>query len=330
MEHARSAGHFLEKIMARCLWMVALCFTLAAPASGQAPGDEDSGGSRSRQDRSRSRADEDRDRGDDSAGDDPAMREGRDGESRRGGPDDRGRSFRRSNPMFEALDADGDEVITVAELKKAAAALKKLDADGDGKITLAEAAPQGGPGGPGGMFGNPEEMVSRMFEENDKDGDGKLSKDEIPERMGPMLQSADQDGDGAISKEELSSSMEQMRNRFRGGGGNFGPGGGFNPQQMVQQMAQYDRNRDGKLTADEVPEQMRGMLQGGDANGDGGIDTAELQQIAERMSQRTGRGGPDAGPGDRGDRRGRGGDAEGEDGGDEDRPRRPRRPQSDE
>jgi Ca2+-binding EF-hand superfamily protein len=179
------------------------------------------------------------------------------------------------------------------------------------------------------MFGNPEEMIARVFEENDKDKDGVLSEDEIPERMAPMLRGADQDNDGAISKAEVTASMEQMRNRFRGGGpgGGFGPGGGgFNPQQMVQQFAQYDRNGDSKLTADEVPEQMRRMLQGADQNQDQAIDTQELQQAAQRMAERFGRGG-ERGFGDRG--RGRGDDEAGENGDDE-RPSRSQRPRTEE
>ena len=41
-------------------------------------------------------------------------------------------------PLFEALDADGDRMISAAEIEAAAPALKNLDGDGDGTITREE------------------------------------------------------------------------------------------------------------------------------------------------------------------------------------------------
>lgn len=42
----------------------------------------------------------------------------------------------------EALDADGDEVISAAEISRATTLLKKLDLNGDGKLSLRECGPQ--------------------------------------------------------------------------------------------------------------------------------------------------------------------------------------------
>jgi outer membrane protein assembly factor BamB len=54
-----------------------------------------------------------------------------------------------------ALDADESGEISAAELKDAAAALKKLDGNNDGKLTEDEVRPQfGGPGAPGGQGGS--------------------------------------------------------------------------------------------------------------------------------------------------------------------------------
>jgi Ca2+-binding EF-hand superfamily protein len=288
--------------MARCFWTFLLCL-VTATAFAQAPRDQ-----REEDGRGRAR------RGDNGQADDRSPgEEGERGDRGRGGPDGGrgggpGGFFRRPNPMFEALDANSDGEINAAELRKAAAALKKLDADGDNVITLAEASPQGGPGG---MFGgDPAQMVDNMMRDNDRNNDGKLSEDELPGFMGRMLESADRDGDGALSKEELTAGMDEMRNRFRGGGGpggGFGRGG-FDPQQMMQQMAQLDRNRDGKLSPQEVPEQMRQMLQGRDSNGDGAIDRQEMEAALQQMGERFrgGRGGPDGGYGDRGGRGDRG------------------------
>lgn len=117
----------------------------------------------------------------------------------------------RFNPIFAALDTNGDGVIDAQEIANAAASLKKLDRNGDGKITEDEVRPnfegRGGPGGrgPGGRGApgaNADEMVSRLMA-FDKNGDGKISKDELPERMAGMMERGDLDKDGFLSRDEI-------------------------------------------------------------------------------------------------------------------------------
>ncbi|NMC21801.1 MAG: hypothetical protein GYA33_15430, partial [Thermogutta sp.] len=63
--------------------------------------------------------------------------------------------------------------------------------------------------------------VDRIFDRTDADKNGKIDAAEIPEdRKEQMLQN-DADGDGAISKEEMREGMEKMR-----AAGGFGPPGG--------------------------------------------------------------------------------------------------------
>jgi Ca2+-binding EF-hand superfamily protein len=50
----------------------------------------------------------------------------------------------RGNPLFAALDTNGDGVIDATEINNAPAALRKLDKNGDGKITREEVRPAGG------------------------------------------------------------------------------------------------------------------------------------------------------------------------------------------
>jgi hypothetical protein len=60
-----------------------------------------------------------------------------------------------------------------------------------------------------------------MFAERDADGDGKLTGEEISDRMRENLEAIDTDSDGSVSKEELLARMSQ----FGGRGGQGGPGG---------------------------------------------------------------------------------------------------------
>ena len=57
---------------------------------------------------------------------------------------------RPMSPIVAALDANKDGEIDATEIANAAAALKTLDKNGDGKLTGDEIRPPRGPGGPGG------------------------------------------------------------------------------------------------------------------------------------------------------------------------------------
>ncbi|MEX2310802.1 MAG: EF-hand domain-containing protein [Pirellulales bacterium] len=183
-----------------------------------------------------------------------------------------------SNAMFSLIDADGDGVINKVELRKAIKALKSLDTDNDGNITLAEVAAADGQARPGG---NAE--VDRMMKELDKNGDGKLTEDEVPPHMLPMLAGADRNQDRAIDRDELAAAMQQ--NQFRPGAGQFprGPNGrGADPR--TGQFFKHDVNNDGRLTFDEIPRSMRGAFRPqDDLDRDGAIDAAELQVVIARM-----------------------------------------------
>ena len=85
--------------------------------------------------------------------------------------------------------------------------------------------PDGGPGDPkerdGGGRGQFDPV--EFFKQRDLDGDGKLSGDEISDRMRQRLDEIDTDKDGAVSLEEW---QERIRKRRESGGGRGGRGGG--------------------------------------------------------------------------------------------------------
>lgn len=130
-------------------------------------------------------------------------------------------------PLMKALDADQDGTISAAEIQNASKALAALDKNNDGSLSPEELRPDlsqvaaaagrpGQPGAPGrpaqpGAGGAPSrEMMARMFEMRDMDKDGKLSGDEIPERMRQNLERMDTNGDGGIDKAELEQAMARM------------------------------------------------------------------------------------------------------------------------
>lgn len=206
----------------------------------------------------------------------------------------------RPNPMFEVMDVDGDGMISARELRTAIKALKTLDTDGDGNISLEEASPMrgpgspGGPGGPGGRGGDPNAMIDR-FMEQDANGDGKLTIDEVDERMGRMLQGADTNQDGAIDRAELEAAMQNMRGGpgfggGRPGGPGVGMGSGFGPMgdadSMTKQVMAADQNGDGVISANELNPQMARTMQGADTNGDGTLDPKEIRLYMENARRR--------------------------------------------
>ena len=113
----------------------------------------------------------------------------------------------------------------------------------------------------------------------DTDKDGALSPEEIAKAV-EALKTLDKDNNGTLSAEEL-------RPQF-GGRGDRGPGGegASDPKEMVTRMLSFDADKDGKLSRDEVPERMAGLLERGDINKDGFLDQDELTKIAEQQASR--------------------------------------------
>jgi len=141
------------------------------------------------------------------------------------------------------------------------------------------ASPAGAPAGPGGGPGGPGAGFDLMA--SDKDGDGKISKEEAPEFMQTFFDRVDTNGDGVLDKAE----MEAMRQRRGSGGSRGGP----------RNLMQFDKNGDGKVSKEELPEEMQPMFDRADANGDGAVDAAEIEQMRSRFAPGGG-GGPTGGP----------------------------------
>jgi Ca2+-binding EF-hand superfamily protein len=242
-----------------------------------------------------------------------------------GGPEGRGPGRGFIPPLMAALDADKDGEISAKEIDGAVKALKKLDKNEDGRLTNEELRPpMGGPGGFGPMgpgdrgrgrgpneqgrgrrgSGEPGRMggsgpggpgggnMAQRIMGFDENKDGRVTKDELPEPMQRMLERADANQDGAIDKEEAGKMAERMG---RGGPGGQGGPGGRGGGDFVQRLMNLDRDDDGKVAKDELPEWMQErMFESGDANGDGFIDKKEAEKMAEQFQRG---GGPPRGGG---------------------------------
>ena len=60
---------------------------------------------------------------------------------------------------------------------------------------------------------------AEMFERSDANKDGKLSREELPERLRDRMDRLDTDKDGAVSLEEFRTNIRQAFGGRRGGGG---------------------------------------------------------------------------------------------------------------
>jgi collagen type III alpha len=49
---------------------------------------------------------------------------------------------------------------------------------------------------------------------------------------------------------------------------------------IVERIMSFDKNKDGKVTRDELPERMHGLIARGDTNNDGALDRDEIRKLA--------------------------------------------------
>ena len=219
--------------------------------------------------------------------------------------------------MFGQLDSNGDgrlgdEEVPEQHQRLFKRLLRTADANDDGQLTADEFAAglsrrrEGGEKPPRDEQGRRRPGAGRfspeeMFERIDRDGDGKVVLDDVPEerreRFARLLERGDKDGDEALTLEEFTQAFP--------GGGPRGPNAGKgrarqgrpDPSRFFDRL---DANGDGKVTLDEVPQRAREgierLMKRADKDGDEALSRDELSAMRRRGGPPEGRpGGPPEG-----------------------------------
>lgn len=147
------------------------------------------------------------------------------------GPSSSGPDGPPPHPLMIALDTDRDGNLSAEEISSASSALKSLDEDEDGQLSEDELLPPFGPRrrqqssprtnrrrvppprppendrGPQPPGRGVPSFSAGVFADHmllfDKDNDDQVAREELPNRMRPMLDRGDENSDGALDRDEL-------------------------------------------------------------------------------------------------------------------------------
>jgi len=184
----------------------------------------------------------------------------------------------RAQNFIRKFDTDGDGKVTKEEMGDKARHFDRLDQNQDGSVTKEEASAHfQRKGQRGGEWGGRDrdrqrgerqnrEGQNRRFkppimEKLDKNGDGKITKEEWTAAFNEM----DKDGDGALTVRELMA-------RAPGQGG----------PDYSRMLARFDKNKDKKISLDEFVDERFGQA---DRNGDGAMTKEEYKASIRQMVQ---------------------------------------------
>ena len=212
---------------------------------------------------------------------------------------------KKTDGLFRQLDKNSDGKLVADEIpEKQTRFFERLvrlgDADKNGELSQAEfnkatsetadappLNPNGnGPGRRPGVSAPRQFDATEFFKRLDKNSDGKLAKSELPDQFAQRLAPAFE----KLGKDEITlEEFQQLRQQYEGNGsrqqgsrtGQMG-----NPAAMFKQL---DTNGDGKLTAQEAPEQRRRMVaailerSGKDRNGS--LTQEEFEKAVEQFTR---------------------------------------------
>ncbi|GMU93286.1 MAG: hypothetical protein AMXMBFR4_23440 [Candidatus Hydrogenedentota bacterium] len=221
---------------------------------------------------------------------------------------------------FDALDANSDGKLSLEELKAElpnfpAERFKARDADSDGFLTREEFRMQGRPGREENRREKPTINAERpdlnaLFHRADKDGDGRVTLEEIqaiaPKFSAERFQQMDKDGDGALTRSEAPGRPDQRPSaEMMGAVGLFSradkDGDGrlsyaeltaIAPNISKERFDQFDADKDGVLTRKEIPAAAAGasrtpaqLFKQADTDKDGRVSFSDLAAVAPNLTR---------------------------------------------
>lgn len=160
--------------------------------------------------------------------------------------------------MLKQLDADKDGGVTLAEfLGPRKTALDRIDANKDGAVEVKEIETS--------VQETTDYWAKRLLHQMDKDKDGRISLDEFRSAPRERFAARDLNGDGVLSVDDLPP-----RHRWRGPAAD----GAAGPD------AKRDEKGERRWSLDKILGRADGRFKRLDTNGDGFIDTRELEAPA--------------------------------------------------
>lgn len=200
--------------------------------------------------------------------------------------------------IFKELDKDSDGQLTSDEVgedrQRFFERLVRIgDQNDDGQLSIVEFQKASRPDdrpveaarGNVERGGGDRSDFDERFKLLDSNCDGKITREEVPERAKPFLNPLfDRLGKDEMTKEEFLKARGQLGNQGRGPGAENGIPGGGTPEEFFTRL---DTNSDGKLTLDEAPDRGRPfverLLNGSDKGKDGSVSKEEFLAAMSRL-----------------------------------------------
>lgn len=176
-------------------------------------------------------------------------------------------------PLLAALDTNHDGVISAEEIDRAPVSLKTLDVNHDGKLTAVECGMKGGLDTLGPRA---DELVAALMA-FDRNGDGKLERNEVPERMQGLFDRADTEKKGVLTPDQIRKVAEEDNEKRA----DPEPYPGYAKRARIAYMRRFpvnsalDANHDGEVSAAEI-EDAAAALRMLDKNADGKLTEDEV------------------------------------------------------